>query len=984
MTVENDQEVHNPLFMTQTDGLDQDIHSSPSMTQKRSLTPDIKDEHPEKVSRSEDDRFVNYEDNSVVQYIYEEPFKYQIHEGVRRMPASHAAFKKASEAASDGLQCITSALREQEVGESTKGLLQQMENRMHISYGDKLYVGIVGDTGAGKSRLTNNLLGHIELAAHRGAGSSVTQVITEYHNNEGAKSGDEMWTHITFKPKERINADIREHFMTYLKFKCPRLRQSDDDSELIDEDIFAFETAKNYLLEVFAEQRGNIFSTEATLDKFIQTYPSLGHVDGTVEGLQQYCHDMIDKELESYGGDLELRRIYICHNTLEQVRNNTRDYTESPAKGKTGFWQLIDIVQTYLPSPLLRKGIVIADCPGLTDYHNMRRKASETYLKDCDMVLILSPVDRIADKPEVRKYVRNYVASHGLQNLVVVPTQTDKMEENSNSVTLSTEQKERIADHKKLHEIAEARYRAAPGKPRGSKLALKEEMQQAKAAWDRERILARNTNVCIDMQKALPDAYRHEQLTIVPVSSAQHEIYLQGKATYDFPALQLIGKNSIGEDGIGILRSLMCIRAQKDRLRTLQVHVLDRVQLPIKRLRLMLDKRPEERKQSVFDAVDKASKETAARATSLANSIGKAFDKHVYRGIEDLAGANGQWTGKIEEIVQEWHRKYPSPATIKAIARRRGCHHPKGYDESTDWLGDMIGVFDPSVKFLTANFLSEVQGTQSHASSYINGSLDKLEAALKTNVDLGSIDMTRIFSLFEDHRNNFELLLPTIFKELDEQVSKIIADLIYQETPCYFHTAMLRIYQGVNSDKRFPLGTKQITDRRWEFLEQQLVSTKNGSPISALKRDVRKRFKGDKKGKKMGEVGIQGKLEAKLRKAMQKPFNQILKDLNARFGEEVDFDDAARERLELALKESLPAAEEFFGYAKMCLEEVEDWDRKNQETETETKSGQGRWQGAENSKEEELGEGYDEKMEEEVSEESDDSELEYESEEQGE
>ncbi|TKX19543.1 hypothetical protein C1H76_8392 [Elsinoe australis] len=969
MTVEDDQEVHNPLFMTQIAGTDQDLHSSPSMSQKRSSSPEGDNARPLKTARQEDLRFVNYLDEPVQEYDYEVPFQYAMHEGVSRMPSSLPEFGDAARDSSIGISRIVEALKGQRVGKSIQGIIEQMEKRMHIDYGAKHHVGFVGDTGAGKSRLTNALLGCEQLAAQGGDGSSVTQVITEYHYNDDDNTDGQMRTTIVFKPREQIDAEIRQHFLTYLKFKCPKLRLPDDDSELIEEDEHGFKTAENYLLEVFAEQIGETFNSPASLESFIKQYPSLDHVDGTVEGLQQYCHGLVDNLMEVYG-ESHPRCVTFTHLALDHIRDHMRPFVESPRQGETGYWQLIDMVRTYLPTALLRRGLVIADCPGLTDYHKMRRTASETYLKGCDMVFVLAPVDRITDSPEVRKYVRNYLTSHGLENVVVVPTQTDKMEEIPKPTVDMTHEQDKITQCENIYKALESRYRSVPRSNKSRKAELKDEMDQAKAAWDRACILMRNCIISRGIQKALPEAYRHEHLMTIPVSSKQHEIYLRGAALDEYPALRLL-ENNIGEDGVGQIRNLIYTRAQRDRLEVLREHVLDRVQLPIDRLHLMLEKNPAERRETVFRSVNEALINSDKHVVLFKDQIGNAFKRQVTNGVRRLAKENGPWTVALKDQVEEWRSTFSNFQTFKAIARRKGKHLPKGFTSATNWNEDLIGIFDPGVKSFTVRFNKDMVALQLQASKSIHEMLSGLEKTLTNNKDLGGIDMSRVLDLFEDHRKRFDRLLPRFFEQFGQHVSSIIADLVDPETPSCFHKAMLKVYQEINSDKRFPLRTKQITKRRWEYLENALVDTGHGSPISALKKDINERFKA-----MLVEMG------QSLEDVMKQPFQEIRDDLEIRFGDEKDFDAEARSKLAVVMEEVLPEAEKLFKHAKMCLGAVEEWDKRNRGTETETKSRQDRSKGEGGSKGEEAREENDEQAEEEMSEESDDGEFEYESEDQ--
>jgi len=246
-------------------------------------------------------------------------------------------------------------------------------------------IGILGDTGAGKSSLLNSLLYEHDVLPTSGV-RACTAAPIEIHYKSGLSTTFEV--HITFLSKEdwekeadTLLDDLRdEHGRLKARMKRPR-----------------GETAKiafDKLMSVY----GCIKERHLLKDKDCFITKRLGethrYTADTAEGIRS--------KTEQFASS----------------RTTVNDHFKVVSSSSVGrYWPLVLYVRLRGPFPLLRscEGVLV-DLPGLSDANAARNKVVDGYIQKCSGFLIAAPITRAVDN----KTAKNLLGQQFRQQMLLV------------------------------------------------------------------------------------------------------------------------------------------------------------------------------------------------------------------------------------------------------------------------------------------------------------------------------------------------------------------------------------------------------------------------------------------------------------------------------------------------------------------------------------------------------------------------------------
>lgn len=84
-----------------------------------------------------------------------------------------------------------------------------------------------------------------------------------------------------------------------------------------------------------------------------------------------------------------------CADRLVILTSGTGDSFSSSQSGMR--WPLIKSMKVYLRAVILSKGLILADVPGLRDSNPVRARITEQYIRQCDQIFAVLPIQRAAD-----------------------------------------------------------------------------------------------------------------------------------------------------------------------------------------------------------------------------------------------------------------------------------------------------------------------------------------------------------------------------------------------------------------------------------------------------------------------------------------------------------------------------------------------------------------------------------------------------------
>ncbi|KAH0369733.1 hypothetical protein KCU65_g3085, partial [Aureobasidium melanogenum] len=289
-----------------------------------------------------------------------------------------------------GVQLLDRLVQALDPGKETEDIrqwLQQIDLVRQEATGARTVVGVVGNTGAGKSSVINAILDEERLVPTN-CMRACTAVVTEMSWNPSEDETSKYRAEIEFIKPAEWEKELRVLFEEIIDGSGNISREvSNPDSQagiayakiravywrLTRDDLTASSVEK-----LMADQsvRGLLGTTKYIKDRYCDTfYKSLQHYVDSKEK-PELTKDSDDEDEDS--GD------------KDKKKKKTR-------KREQEFWPLIKVVRLYVKADALSTGAVLVDLPGVADSNAARADVAEGYMKQCTGLWIVSPINRAVD-----------------------------------------------------------------------------------------------------------------------------------------------------------------------------------------------------------------------------------------------------------------------------------------------------------------------------------------------------------------------------------------------------------------------------------------------------------------------------------------------------------------------------------------------------------------------------------------------------------
>ncbi|GKT48983.1 nuclear GTPase SLIP-GC [Colletotrichum spaethianum] len=265
------------------------------------------------------------------------------------------------------LTAIKAALQNDEVGRSQEGLTDWTAN-----------LGVIGETGLGKSSLINALLGCPIVPTSNS--EACTAAVCIFGWNYDITDGKTFRAKITFKSYETVEAELDA-----LKFELADLEETsraqgeDPDPEYNDRCAQATRQIRNVASWSRLTQDSIRKSSPAQI---IQSSPAFADVfrRGRGDRTEKTFRPVKAASRQSF---LDLLKPYVASSK-----------SELPG---AKYWPLVEQVEIFLQSEVLRHGIKLVDLPGVMDALESRAQIARNYLYRLEKRIVVTPATRAAD-----------------------------------------------------------------------------------------------------------------------------------------------------------------------------------------------------------------------------------------------------------------------------------------------------------------------------------------------------------------------------------------------------------------------------------------------------------------------------------------------------------------------------------------------------------------------------------------------------------
>ncbi|KAI0116762.1 hypothetical protein F4814DRAFT_439350 [Daldinia grandis] len=261
--------------------------------------------------------------------------------------------------------------------ESLEKWIQDCKDLMKLHNKFQVLVGVAGPTGSGKTSALNALLGFNEILPTNNQ-EAATAVPCKVAYNDDDRLSMRFKACVTFRTKTALVKQL-DQFFEDLKGR-DELRAANSNSPEDHEELRNANSNLKPTLEMIRtvfgiEERDIANMTTPDLLKLNKSVPKLL---GSTKKFHSGHEDQLAEQIKPY------------------IDSTTVKHTKSGSEFAA--WPLIDEVELYVKSDILKNGVVLVDLPGVADSVESRAAVAEAYFPKLVATLIVSPARRAADE----------------------------------------------------------------------------------------------------------------------------------------------------------------------------------------------------------------------------------------------------------------------------------------------------------------------------------------------------------------------------------------------------------------------------------------------------------------------------------------------------------------------------------------------------------------------------------------------------------
>ncbi|KAL8690304.1 MAG: hypothetical protein Q9218_004224 [Villophora microphyllina] len=539
------------------------------------------------------------------------------------MPAYHPSFEKVEKHCENTARAAIEMLENSNYSDIvTERVLEDAKKHRKIQYPQARIIGLVGDSGVGGEKFSHQrypwytrscIDSEISSLIHgsslltsivKGAsGAACTCVITEFCQAWPYQT-EAFEAHIDLFDEPQIKTILKGHLRDYWLGNL----QPEDDTDL--DTLKDMRLQSDTALEVFQA----LFADRPEFENRVNEGEFLARMQGPDD--TDILNTLLEWTIHSISKSRSFDNPVIrCGDSGQSLGKSIESFVKTsmpPGPGASpSLWPVVEVVRIGLRAPVLERGLVIADLPGLSDTNRTRTSATNRYILDCNYVFIVAPIARVQTDNAVYQRILDYTKKFG-SRVSLICTKTDDVPSKVNVQEFSPTP-QAMSQYHQLYTLHEelgvckiklsTRKKAAKGKEKAN---LAEELNELSL---RRKVCNTLLNECFlkmrnrKVVSALRKKHRGTNATGEPlkvwcVSSVAYQTNADGFDDEDIPV-------SVNASGITHLRAFMLRMPAEEKMEALTTHCLGYLPSLISSLESWTVQSTAQRRKELRDAVGK-------------------------------------------------------------------------------------------------------------------------------------------------------------------------------------------------------------------------------------------------------------------------------------------------------------------------------------------------------------------------------------------
>ncbi|ORY18048.1 hypothetical protein BCR34DRAFT_474147 [Clohesyomyces aquaticus] len=269
-------------------------------------------------------------------------------------------------------------------------------------------VGVVGNTGAGKSSVINAMLEEERLVPTN-CMRACTAVVTEISWNYNTEPSSKYRAEIEFIAAADWEKELHALMKEFLTDNGTLSKEASDQGT--DAGV-AWAKFHAVYPKVAKDMLGDCGVSGLMTEKSVQ------NVLGTTLKINKANPEPFYRELQKYV------------DSKEKSTGKDKDKENRKLIHSMEYWPLIKVVKIYVRAPALSTGAVIVDLPGVHDSNQARAAVAAGYMKQCTGLWIVAPITRAVDDKAAKtllgdSFKRQLKYDGGFSNVTFICSKTD-------------------------------------------------------------------------------------------------------------------------------------------------------------------------------------------------------------------------------------------------------------------------------------------------------------------------------------------------------------------------------------------------------------------------------------------------------------------------------------------------------------------------------------------------------------------------------